>query len=55
MFIQFVLKNMFCFSMKAISDAHIKNSEPLRKVAAGISDLLNALKHLGVFANEACR
>lgn len=50
MFIQFVLKNAF-FSTKDINDARIKNSELLRKVVAGISDLLNALKHSGVVAD----
>lgn len=48
MFIRFVLKNLFS-SKKDISDAHIKNSELLRKFVAAISDLLNALKHSSFF------
>lgn len=48
MFIQFVLNNMF-FSTKGLSDAHIKNSELLRKFVTGISDLLNAFTYLSFF------
>lgn len=50
MFFQFVLKNMAC-SKKDTSDAHIKNSELLRKFVSGISDLLNAPKHIIFLTN----
>jgi len=36
-------------SKKDISDAHIKNSEHLRKFVSGILDLLNAPKHFYFF------
>lgn len=36
---------MACFK-KDISDARIKNAELLRKLVLGISDLLNAPKHV---------
>lgn len=39
MYFQFVLKNVAC-SKKDVSDAHIKNSELLRKFVSGIQTCL---------------